>query len=322
MRLGARAALAAAAVAVTFAGPAGAACTLGRIADLKVEMRGMAPLVSAQVNGRAGAFLVDSGAYTSIITPAGAKSFALKPHLAAEDAGLLGVGGLAQAQVGIADSFRFSGSAFHKVVFLLAPLPVDPGVSGVIGENVWRLGDVEYDLPDRQIRMFRPHDCATDSGLAYWAASTPVSEIELDATTPQYPVPQGRVFVDGLPLRAIFDTGAAASMISTAAAARLGVRATSPRSRAVRGVSGIGARVVPSFGAVFASVRIGDEEVRHPWLVVGSLDSLRTDMLVGADFFLAHRIYVATGRRRMYLTYVGGRVFAEPAQPPAASAAR
>ena len=322
MRLGARAALAAAAVAVTFAGPAGAACTLGRIADLKVEMRGMAPIVSARVNGRAGAFLVDSGAYTSIITPDGAKSFALRPHLAAEDAGLQGVGGLAQAQVGIADSFGFSEATFHKVAFLLAPLPIGPGLAGVIGENVWRLGDVEYDLPHGAIRMFRPHDCATDPGLAYWAAGAPVSEIALDPITPERPQPLGEVFVNGVALRAEFDTGASVSMISTAAAARLGVRATSLGSRAVRGVSGIGARVVPSFGAVFASVRIGDEEVRHPWLVVGSLDSLRTDMLVGADFFLAHRIYVATGRRRMYLTYVGGRVFAEPAQPPAASAAR
>jgi len=32
-------------------------------------------------------------------------------------------------------------------------------------------------------------------------------------------------------------------------------------------------------------------------------------MLLGADFFMSHRIYVANGRRMIYFTYNGGPVF-------------
>jgi hypothetical protein len=34
------------------------------------------------------------------------------------------------------------------------------------------------------------------------------------------------------------------------------------------------------------------------------------DMLLGADFFLSHRIYVANGQEKIYFTYNGGPVFA------------
>ena len=32
-------------------------------------------------------------------------------------------------------------------------------------------------------------------------------------------------------------------------------------------------------------------------------------MLIGADFFLSHRIYVASSQRKLYFTYNGGPVF-------------
>jgi len=42
-------------------------------------------------------------------------------------------------------------------------------------------------------------------------------------------------------------------------------------------------------------------------------------MLLGADFFQSHRIYVANSQRQMFFTYNGGPVFGLPAsQSPAA----
>jgi hypothetical protein len=42
-------------------------------------------------------------------------------------------------------------------------------------------------------------------------------------------------------------------------------------------------------------------------------------MLIGADFFRSHRIYVARDQRRVYVSYVGGRVFdlSDPRPDPA-----
>ena len=45
------------------------------------------------------------------------------------------------------------------------------------------------------------------------------------------------------------------------------------------------------------------------------------DMLIGADFFRAHRVYIARGQKKMYFTYQGGPVFMlSPRHPPPAPA--
>jgi hypothetical protein len=62
--------------------------------------------------------------------------------------------------------------------------------------------------------------------------------------------------------------------------------------------------------------------------MIASSPEGQPQMLIGMDFFRAHRIYLARGQQKMYFTYVGGPVFltatelaarAQPAaQPPAA----
>ena len=46
-----------------------------------------------------------------------------------------------------------------------------------------------------------------------------------------------------------------------------------------------------------------------------------TDMLIGADFFLSHRIYVASSQRKLFFTYNGGPVFNLGAPAPSKTAA-
>ena len=64
-----------------------------------------------------------------------------------------------------------------------------------------------------------------------------------------------------------------------------------------------------SYIAPFSSFKIGDEEIKNTRLRIGALDFQSVDMLIGADFFLAHRIYVANSERKLYFTYNGGPVF-------------
>jgi tetratricopeptide (TPR) repeat protein len=44
-------------------------------------------------------------------------------------------------------------------------------------------------------------------------------------------------------------------------------------------------------------------------LRIGDADLDLADMLIGADFFLSHRVYVASGQHKLYFTYNGGPVF-------------
>jgi hypothetical protein len=60
--------------------------------------------------------------------------------------------------------------------------------------------------------------------------------------------------------------------------------------------------------APFSSFKVGDEEIRNPRLRVGDTRE-GTDMLLGADFFLSHRIFVSNEQRKVYFTYNGGPVF-------------
>jgi tetratricopeptide (TPR) repeat protein len=72
---------------------------------------------------------------------------------------------------------------------------------------------------------------------------------------------------------------------------------------------GIGQASIKTFIGPFASFKIGDEEIRNTRLRFGDIDVESADMLIGADFFLSHRIYVASSQRKLFFTYNGGPVF-------------
>jgi Aspartyl protease len=129
-----------------------AQCVLERLAELPVTMSGTRPIVHAKINGADAAFLADSGAFYSLLTPAAAAEYKLPLRYSKID--VSGVGGAAQTWVG-------------------------EGIAGVIGQNVFRIADVEYDLANGMIRLIRPKDCK-NAALAYWAIaeSKPFSEID------------------------------------------------------------------------------------------------------------------------------------------------
>jgi len=50
-----------AAAAAALAGPAGAGCTLAKVAEFPITMQGLRPTVPAKINGREATFLLDKG---------------------------------------------------------------------------------------------------------------------------------------------------------------------------------------------------------------------------------------------------------------------
>src|SRR5262249_32115661 len=178
------------------------------------------------------------------------------------------------------------------------------------GQNVFHIGDVEYDLANGVIRLLRPQGDCRKTSLAYWANAKQAnySVIDIEFASREEPHTRGEVYVNGQRMRAIFDTGDAVSVLTPEAARRAGVTLDSPGVRKAGIWYGMGHNVTQSWIAPFDSFKIGDEEVQHTQLRIGEL--LRdTDMLVGADFFLSHRILVASSQRKLYFTYNGGPVF-------------
>ncbi|MGB9332194.1 MAG: aspartyl protease family protein, partial [Steroidobacteraceae bacterium] len=299
-----------------------AGCTLGRLAELPVTMNGTRPMVHAKINGRDAVFLADSGMFYSSLTPATAAEFKLSLTPAPFNFIVRGVGGETRAvYLTKVNTFTIFDLPVPNVDFLVLPNDMGEGVAGLLGQNVFRIADVEYDLANGVIRFIRPKDCK-NADLAYWVAkSQPYSVIDIDLATPTEPHTVGVAYLNGSKIHVIFDTGAAMSALTPEAAKRAGVSLDGPGVDSAGYASGLGRNTVKAWIAPFASFKIGDEEIRNTRLSVAELGMYGTDMLIGADFFLSHRVYVASSQRKLYFTYNGGPVFNLGQAPAAESAA-
>lgn len=281
-------------------------CTIARFPDIAVTMRGFRPMVHAELNGKDALFIADSGAFFSDVTPRAVQEFQMHFNAADDRVQVQGVGGRHQiAQVAVARTFALAGIAktWQGVEFVVAGSIFGDGeAAGLLGQNVFRIADVEYDLANGVIRLVRPQGDCKNTPLAYWAADAqkPYSVIDIQTATAAEPHTKSVAYLNGAKIRVTFDTGATQSLLTLAAAKRAGVTPTS------EGVIAAGAS---SWITRFHSFKIGDEQIEHALLRFGDIDLLGADMLIGADFFLSHRIYVATSQNKLYFTYNGGPVF-------------
>jgi len=299
------------------------ACKLGEIAEFPIRMEGLRPLMTANINDVDVQFVIDSGAFFSMISTASAAQLKLKTSPAPVGFYLRGVHGTADVSIATAKTFTLAGVPLHNVEFLVGGSEAGAGSIGLLGQNVLHLADVEYDLGRGVVRLMRPQDCSKTM-LGYWAdKATPYSVISLtsepelrgqtagSAIAPKKRLSHtlGTAYVNGVAIRVMFDTGAATSVLSLKAAERAGIKPDSPGVVSAGASYGIGRSTFASYIAPFSSFKVGDEEIKNTRLRIGDIDLPNADMLIGADFFLSHRIYVANSQEKLYFTYNGGPVF-------------
>ena len=298
-----------------------AACKLGKYADLPVTMVGMRPTITAQINGQDATFLFDSGAFYSMLSNAAAAQYGLPLSAAPFGLWVMGTNGAVDTSVATVKVLTFAGVAVHNVEFLVGGTDVGGDIAGIVGQNLFRIGDVEYDLANGVIRLMRAEGCS-HTLLAYWLKpSETYSLMAIAWPTVLHPHTTGDAFINGAKIRVMFDTGASTSLLSTKAAARAGVTPDSPGVVESGYSTGLGRASLKTYIGTFSSFKIGDEEIKNARLRFAALDDLDTDMLIGADFFLSHRIYVASSQRKLFFTYNGGPVFNLGAPAPSKTAA-
>ena len=289
------------------AGPATAACKLGLLAELPVTMNDLAPVVPAKVNGSDAWLIADTGAFFSMITPDSAARFGLKRSALPEGMRVTGVTGVADVGMATAREFTFLGHALHNVEFMVGGSRMNGGADGLLGQNVLSIADVEFDFANGVIRLFKPVGCE-HAILTYWDKTLSGSVLGTELTTLNDPYIRTTASVDGARINVVFDTGTPRSILTMRAAKRSGQRPDGPGVVSAGRVGGINRRAVDTWLAPFKSFRIGDEEIRNTQLRIGDIE-LDDDMLLGADFFLSHRIYLARSQHKIYFTYNGGPVF-------------
>jgi tetratricopeptide (TPR) repeat protein/predicted aspartyl protease len=320
------------ALAGLFAAPlpglaATAPCEIGRLLELPVTMIDMAPVISAGIDDSEVRLVADSGAFYSILSASSAAELKLSLTPAPFTFRLEGIAGDTSVAVTTVRQFTLGNAHIPRVQFIVGGSEPGSGAIGYLGQNVLGIADVEYDLANGVIRLMRPKHCE-HAEMAYWAGVNAYEMIEIDSRSATSPQTSGSADLNGTRIRVIFDTGANTSMLSRRAAAKAGITPASPGVVEGGSVRGIGRGVVRTWIAPFRSFKLGSEEVRNTHLRFGDIEIAGADMLIGADFFLSHRLYVANSQRKLYFTYNGGPVFnlsvptlASAAAAPATAAA-
>jgi tetratricopeptide (TPR) repeat protein/predicted aspartyl protease len=287
-----------------------AKCQLQQVGTLPVDMQGPHPIVRAKINGVEAPFMLDTGAFYSTIWRETATQYQL-PITSIHGQGsvhIRGPGGEERAWVATAESFQFLSAPIPKVQFLV----IDQGNNdvGVLGENLLEGVDAEYDLANGIVRFFQPVGCARQP-LAYWAVSTPYSFVDLESIFEAKLHLSAKATLNGRSVLVWFDTGASHSVVSLDAAERAGINLRSPGVTYLGTWGGFGAGYNKVWSAPFDTFQLGGEKVQHAHLLISDLGWQQgyTDMILGADFFLSHRIYVAYSQRKLYFTYNGGPLF-------------
>ena len=286
-----------------------AQCTLGVMLDLPVTMEGLRASVPTKVNGKDTRFWLDSGVFFSIMPKAKAIEFSLPLEPLPPGFYITGIGGTASVELATIKSFGIVGHDIKNVRFLVGG--TDSG-NGLIGRNLLGIADTEVDLANGSVKLIKPHNCG-NGALAYWTGGKPWFTVPLIAgSNPNDHEFRLPVLINGAKIEAVFDTGAPTSLLSRHAAERAGINLSGPGVVASSGLTGFGRRTEKGWIAPVASVAIGDEEILRTKIEVID-DAIAGDnsveMLLGADYILAHHIYVARDQRRIYFTYSGGRPF-------------
>jgi tetratricopeptide (TPR) repeat protein/predicted aspartyl protease len=285
-----------------------AACQLQKYAELPVTIEHGGAVVAAKLNGADARLTVDTGAFFSMLNPSAVSRFGLKTGPLPPYLTVSGLTGEANVHLTTVKDLSVLGVPLHGVDFLVGEHEIG-GSDGLLGQNLLAVLDTEFDFANGAIRLLKPQGCG-DGALAYWAGdSHAYGSMSIDPIERPNLKIAGSVTINGVRMRAIFDTGAHRSVLSLEGARKAGVKTSDPGVTSGGVWGGIGHGLSQTWIAPFREVDIGGEQVKNTRLRIADMRLPDADMVLGADFFLSHRIYVAKSQRKLYFTYNGGPVF-------------
>jgi len=299
-----------------------AACSIKIIAEIPVRISNNRATIDAKADGQAVRMLLDTGSSTSFISEAEAKRLNL--HVVGAD-GLVvnGVGGEARvfsAYIKRLEIGNVPPGALRMVVIGSQKQKQNHVPDYVLGEDFFANFISEFDFAHSVVRLLRQQNCKPEQ-LVYWSKEFSIAALErANSAAPSIAI---TVQLNGKPIDAVLDSGAHTSIMTRSAAEAAGMHFDETTSAAVVGLSG---RPLASWVRTFPSLSLGDNEtVQNVKLRVADLFGgspsvgLRSHvlgignempaLLLGFDFFLAHRIIVLFNEGKLMFTYNGGPIF-------------
>lgn len=204
--------------------PAFGQCPGDQILTIPVTLDGNTPVLSAQINGIEARLVFDTGGASTMLMNSAVAKFGLDTVPSPPDAHYMSYGVPVDLNFARAKEFSYAGQIWRDET--LTVTDGGDGIDGFVGQSHMRQDDVEIDLAGGVIRYFKPGDCPDDR-VAYWANRDAVSVVELEDRNRIF----GAVVVNGVSLRALFDTGSSFSNFAASGAAKAGVTPSTAASR-------------------------------------------------------------------------------------------
>jgi hypothetical protein len=110
--------------------------------------------------------------------------------------------------------------------------------------------------------------------------------------------------IDGRNLRALIDSGASSSLILAPGTVRLGLTPDRLAADPEGNGAAVGPKPVPMHWHRFAELRVGPEVTRDPalWVAPGARVVPIVDMLLGADWLAARRVWLSFATKQVFVT--------------------
>ncbi len=299
-----------------------APCQLQRLAVLPYQINHGHPVVDAQIDGKPASFIFDTGAFTTVLTPAAAKRLGLRQDGAASGE-VIGLGGTRATRHYRANELRLGilhGEAWNFLSADILGGRPEEQPDGSLGADLLQQYDIDMDVPAHKIILYYPqHDCSQPSVFMHGALYRTAllnsrSEIEGYVPDPlarrpmletvEYSSPQIMVLAYGKPLVAEIDTGSPQSFIYKNGAARLALnRDVLARDKPIV-ARGIGPNAVPGAVHRLVGLQIGELELQGmPIEVVSERSFDGTDMVIGLDVLALIHVWISHSSHQVVLQY-------------------
>jgi len=278
-------------------------CTLSFATELPLTFRHAAVLTPTLLDGQPTSMMLDTGSQFTVVSKGTADRmnldiFALRGEMS-------GIGGSRGAYAFSAETFQLGRLQGKSLPLMVSELALSPGgqpVDGLLGSDFLASYDVDLDFPAAKARLFKANGhCPVPPVLLdepLYQAKLVRSDRPLDNR------PFVWVQINGKPLLAAIDSGAAHTLIFRNAARRLGLRfedlAAEPHFRA----RGVGPETPILVRHVMAPITIGEVTLSHlPAAILDEPSPDSTDMLLGMDFLTKVHVWLSFSSRTMLMQY-------------------
>ena len=280
-------------------------CELNEFAELKIQPNNDGSvLIPVDLNGQPALLGLDTGGFWSVLRASLVKGMAQQTT---EGLQVVGAGGGGLNRYVTMPRIGLDHSTVKDAEFFVGPeeLSDDPQYGGTLGANLLRQFDVDIDPGHGRVRLFDQDHCKGD--VVYWDADN-VASLRFDFDKNIITIP---VLLDGKPMRAMIDTGAASSILSLKAAKALfGLGTDSPGVKPSTKSSTLDGHGLKLYKYCFKSLQIGSIGFSAPELTIGvnhlesvdreNLGDKAPDLVLGMHQLRLLHLYIAYAEKTLY----------------------